>query len=57
MAASTFEIKKRKAAGGNIHRRHTKAVTEIKMLKVVLHVMGTQGYRMNYNAAVNIFIE
>jgi hypothetical protein len=32
-------------------------VTEIRMLKVLLHVMHTRRLRMDHNAAKNIFIE
>jgi hypothetical protein len=36
-----LRLKERKAAGGNIHIRHMRLVTEIEMLKIVLHVMRT----------------
>jgi hypothetical protein len=42
MAANTFEIKKREKQQEAIYIEDTqRLVTEIKMLKVVLHVMGT----------------
>jgi hypothetical protein len=49
---------KAKAARGIILGRYTKRlITEIRMLKIILHVMQHTQFTDDHNAAVNIFIE